>query len=78
MRKQAPKVREGAKIQTGECKINTNQKVYKTKQTEVTRTVSMYDSKNTVLFIKSSDRRSNEQIRKEWLSKRDGELRKVS
>lgn len=65
-------------MQKGHVKLQKNEKVFETKKQDFTRSVSMHDSKNTVLLIKSSDKRSNEQIRKEWLSKREGELRKVS
>jgi len=65
-------------MQKGHVKLQKNEKVFETKKQEFARSVSMHDSKNTVLFIKSSDKRSNEQIRKEWLEKREGELRKVS
>lgn len=65
-------------MQKGHVKLQNNEKVFETKKQDFSRSVSMHDSKNTVLFIKSSDKRSNEQIRKEWLSKSEGELRKVS
>lgn len=65
-------------IQKGHFKLQKNENVFETKVRTEARSVPMYDSKNTVLFIKSSDKRTNEQIRKEWLEKREGELRRVA
>lgn len=65
-------------MQKGHVKLQKNEKVFETKKQDFSRSVSMHDSKNTVLFIKASDKRSNEQIRSDWHAKQAEGLRKLA
>ncbi|WP_293933110.1 hypothetical protein [Sphingobacterium sp. UBA6645] len=67
MRKQKASVVEGSKIQTGQCKVNVGQKIFKTIERAETRTVRI--DYRTEIQVDASDERSSEQIRIDYLAK---------
>lgn len=67
MRKQKASVVEGSKIQTGQCKVNAGQKIFKTIERAETRTIRI--DHRTEIQVKADDTRSVEQIKQDYLTK---------
>lgn len=65
-------------IQKGNAKLMKGEKVHPQRKHEPTRSIPMLDSKNTILFVKLTDTRSNDQIRSEWHAKQAEGLRKLA
>lgn len=59
------------KMNKGEIKLLKGETVFKTKVHDVTkqRQISLRDPKNTVIFVKMSDTRSDEEIRNQFLNR---------
>lgn len=61
------------KVGKGHVKLLAKEKVLKNKVKDPKdyRSVRMLDSKNTTLFVKKSDKRSDKEVRADWREKRE-------
>ncbi|GHE35069.1 hypothetical protein [Sphingobacterium griseoflavum] len=69
-----------SRMEKGEVKLKKNERVFenRTFDKSLQRAVSLNDSKKTVVFVKSSDTRSDEEIRSFFRERNDKEIKELS
>jgi len=65
-----PAIQSNEMMQKGHVKLQKNETVLPSRIRKAQRSIPIYDSKNTLIFVDEDDPRSNEIIRQEYLSKK--------
>jgi len=74
----SPVTLDQASMQKGYVKLQKNEKVLPNRVHKPKKSVPMFDSKNTVLFVDMDDLRSPEEIRSEWKIKQELSLKNLA
>jgi len=65
-------------VYKGFAKLKPNEKVYETREHRPKRAVPIRDIKNTIIFVDQDDPRSNDQIRTEYLARREELIKQLA